>query len=211
MTELPNGSVNGTTPGASRLSQTTHQHGAPHGLTWAITRAPSSDFHPDHSAPPRYPMSDVPATESAGSSPATSEGQTLDLAEVVTILGSSPGIVGHAAREGRLPALRIRRRLVVPPHAFDRWLASAAEPLLDPSPTLGCRWRRAHFRLRLRLRSGAPPRDSSLDGTSIPSNPPATRCRWATAQTTSLLDRREVARERRPGRRGEQPGPAPAR
>ena len=80
-------------------------------------------------------MSDVPATESTPSSAAAPERQTLDIPEVAKILGCSRGTAYRAAREGRLPVLRIGRRLVVPRHAFDRWLASAAEPLLDPSTT----------------------------------------------------------------------------
>ena len=77
-------------------------------------------------------MSDVPTPESAASSPATSERQTLDLAEVVTILGCSRGTACRAAREGRLPVLRIGRRLVVPRRVLDQWLTSAAEPLIQP-------------------------------------------------------------------------------
>ena len=160
--------MNGTTRGASRLSTTTHQHGAPHGLTWATTRASGSDYHLDHSDQPRYPMSDVPAPESAPSSSATPERATLDIPEIAHLLGCSRGTAYRAAREGRLPALRIGRRLVVPRRAFDQWLASAAEPLRDPSPTLSdvCRWQSAHsyFRLRLRLRPDATPTGATPSG-----------------------------------------------
>lgn len=78
-------------------------------------------------------MSDVPATESiTTSSTAHPERQTLDIPEVARLLGCSRGSAYRWAREGKLPALRIGRRLVVPRHAFDRWLASAAEPLIQP-------------------------------------------------------------------------------
>lgn len=76
-------------------------------------------------------MSDVHATESAPSTAAASERQTFDIPEVARMLGCSRGSAYRWAREGKLPALRIGRRLVVPRHAFDQWLASAAEPLIQ--------------------------------------------------------------------------------
>lgn len=81
-------------------------------------------------------MSDVPAHESSHPSEAAPVRQTLDIPEVARLLGCSRGTAYRAAREGKLPALRIGRRLVVPRHALERWLASAAEPLLKPDPTL---------------------------------------------------------------------------
>ncbi len=57
--------------------------------------------------------------------------QTLNIPEVAQLLGCSRGSAYRWAREGRIPALRVGRRLVVPRQAFEEWLASAAEPLIQ--------------------------------------------------------------------------------
>ena len=68
-------------------------------------------------------------TENA-TQPDTPERQTLDIPEVARRLGCSRGSAYRWAREGKLPVLRIGRRMVVPRQAFERWLDSASEPLI---------------------------------------------------------------------------------
>ena len=65
-------------------------------------------------------MSEASSPESITTSSTTHpERQTLDIPEVARLLGCSRGSAYRWAREGKLPVLRIGRRLVVPRHAFE--------------------------------------------------------------------------------------------
>ena len=54
--------------------------------------------------------------------PGMVERQTYSLEEVATILGISRGLTYAAAKAGKIPTIRIGRRLVVPRGAFTRLL-----------------------------------------------------------------------------------------
>ena len=56
------------------------------------------------------------------------EKKVLTIMEAAEELGISKGSAYEAARAGKIPTIRIGRRLIVPRVAFDRMLAQAGEP-----------------------------------------------------------------------------------
>ncbi len=56
-----------------------------------------------------------------------SEKKVLTIPEVAEELGISKGSAYEAARSGKIPTIRIGRRLIVPRVAFDRMLEQAGE------------------------------------------------------------------------------------
>ena len=57
-----------------------------------------------------------------------SEKKVLTILEAAEELGISKGSAYEAARSGKIPTIRIGRRLIVPRVAFDRMLEQADEP-----------------------------------------------------------------------------------
>ena len=57
-----------------------------------------------------------------------SEKKVLTIMEAAEELGISKGSAYEAARSGKIPTLRIGRRLIVPRAAFDRMLEQAGKP-----------------------------------------------------------------------------------
>jgi len=82
---------------------------------------------------------------------ATEERLTVTVAEAARLLGIGRGLAYELARLGKLPCLRLGRRMVIPRAALTEMLASAANQ--EPAPAIhelassqrpapGLRWRR---------------------------------------------------------------------
>ena len=58
---------------------------------------------------------------------------TLDIAACARLLGISRGSAYSLAAEGKLPTIRLGRRVVIPKAAFDAWLDSAGGSAVQAS------------------------------------------------------------------------------
>lgn len=59
----------------------------------------------------------------------------LSIEEAADALGISSDVVYRETKSGRIPTVRLGRRLVVPKQALEEMLASAGVPAEEPVPT----------------------------------------------------------------------------
>jgi len=59
----------------------------------------------------------------ATKSPTETQKAVLTVADVIAATGLSRGAVYDAVRRREIPSVRVGRRVLIPRHAFERWLA----------------------------------------------------------------------------------------
>jgi len=60
--------------------------------------------------------------------------ETLSIEQAARVIGISRGLMYELAREGRVPVLRLGRRLLVPRAALDNYLANPPQPVARAKP-----------------------------------------------------------------------------